>query len=160
MGTYADTSKCDCLPLFFMLIHFYCRTHGQTDLSTEDLSAVGSFVAKLVAPKTLHVYSKRCRGYHGMSRRSRKLEKIGMRCRRTRTKSRWQQQRNPPQRKGDPLLSGWSEAGLLALFLSKRYERGLTGKQTTTSVTASIGLYFSRALRSIGFLNGPVLETA
>ena len=63
---------------------------------------------------------------------------------------------------GDPLLSWWSEqdeAGLLALFLSKRYERGLTGKQTT-SVTASIRLYFTRALRPIGFLDGPVLETA
>ena len=31
---------------------------GKTGLSTEDLSAVGSFVAKSVAPKTLQVYNK------------------------------------------------------------------------------------------------------
>ena len=63
---------------------------------------------------------------------------------------------------GDPLLSGWSEqdkAGLVALFLSRRYERGLRGKQAT-SVTASIRLHFTRALRPTRFLDGPVLEAA
>ena len=50
---------------------------------------------------------------------------------------------------GDPLLSGWSEqdkAGLLALFLSRRYERGLRGKQAT-SVTASIHLHFIHGVK-------------
>ena len=59
---------------------------------------------------------------------------------------------------GDPLLSGWYEqdkAGLVALFLLRKYERGLT-----TSVTASICLHFSTALRPTGFLDGPVLEAA
>ena len=59
---------------------------------------------------------------------------------------------------GDPLLSGWSEqdkAGLVA----KRYERGLGVKQAT-SVMASIRLYFTRALRPTGFLDGPILKAA
>ena len=63
---------------------------------------------------------------------------------------------------GDPLLSGWSEqdkAGLVALFLSRRYERGLRGKQAT-SVTASIRLHFTRALRPTEILDESVLEAA
>ena len=94
---------------------------------------MGSFVVKSVASKTLLVYSK-----HWIDWRS-FVEAI-VEC------------------QEDPLLSGWSEqhkAGLVALFLSRRYERGLRGKQAT-SVTASLRLQ----LRPTRFLDGPVLEAA
>ena len=97
---------------------------------------MGSFVVKSVASKTLQVYSK-----HWVDWCS--FVEATMEC------------------QGDP-LSGWSEqdkAELVALFLSRRYERGLRGKQAT-SVTASIRLHFTRALRPTRFLDGPALEAA
>ena len=98
---------------------------------------MGVFVAKSVAPKTLQAYDRHWADWCSFVEATASCQ-------------------------GDPLLLGWSDqdkAGLVALFISKRYERGLRGKQAT-SVTASIRLRFTRALLPTGFLDGPVLEAA
>ena len=62
----------------------------------------------------------------------------------------------------DPYLRNWSEgdrSALVCLFLRRRYQDGLRGKQAT-AVTAGMRLEFSKALLPTGFLDSALLTAA